>query len=671
MPHRERSAVALAGVIIASLTTLALGAVGACATSSGEARPSPALASSPAAASAFEAIREAWRNPDRVNAATLRDSVERFLARFPSDGLVPLAHVYLALVALRQEDFVTAERELALTKDLQAGAGTAHDMWTVANARRLRLRGEPEAAIELLRPLIGKSVDPVVRAVFQEELTLVALATHRDYEAISYMDAWLRASAEEEREQTARAVTTIVERLPKEVLVGALQAMRAQRANLGYGIDIERILAERLVQIATTSGDAELARMLLDPDAGAIVVGGDAGAELGELATSRRGLNLVEGRTIGLLLPTESPGLRDESADVLRGVMWALGLPRGVRVAGATMEAARDAGVSSPPARCAPPEGAPPLPEPGAEEALRLVTRDDAGSVDRTEVSLDELAGEGAAIVIAGLDEQTADRALRWGNNHAVPVVVLVPPRSGDPSGGFGFVLGEPRTNVLGALVRAVPSLAGEAWAPVIDASEMAQFPPQGGRLGDLTLRPPVSCDIPATRAGDPRFPITQWDRQKTRAWLISGSPGCARDVLGELSTAHARGVVALTLEASSFLPHPPALRVVAASAGVIPESGAGGDEARDDELRGFAATLGRVSWWTALGRDAATLARVAVRGLPADTATAAPAVAQRRTQARDAMVTARAPLWSTEASGWAGAHTLRRTVCAIDAPSR
>ena len=114
-------------------------------------------------------------------------------------------------------------------------------------------------------------------------------------------------------------MTAFVERLPKEVLVGALQAMRTQRASLGYGVDIERILAARLVQMATTSGDAELARMLLDPDAGALVVGGDAGMELGELATSRRGLNVVEGRTIGLLLPTESPGLRDESADVLRG----------------------------------------------------------------------------------------------------------------------------------------------------------------------------------------------------------------------------------------------------------------------------------------------------------------------------------------------------------------
>jgi hypothetical protein len=633
---------------------------GACASSSSEPRPSPALATSPAAASAFEAIREAWRAPDRVSPASLRGAIESFLSRHRSDGLVPVARVYLALVAMKQEDFATADRQLALTATLPPG--TAHDLWTVASARRLRLRGEPESAMELLRPLIGKSVDPVGRAVFQEELTLAALATGREYEAISYMDAWLRATTEDEKEQTTHAVATIVERLPRDVLVGALQAMRAERKTYGYGVEIERILADRLVAIATSSGDAELARMLLDPDAGAIVVTGEAGVELGELATSRLGLNVVGGRTIGLLLPTESPGLRDESADVLRGVMWALGLPRGVR--SPSMPSRDPTAAAAGPSPCAPREPAPALAEPAAGEGLRIVTRDDAGSADRTEVSLDELAGDGAAVVVAGLDEQTAERALRWGEAHQVAVVALVPPRGGEPHGSFGFVLGEPRANVVSALARA--AAATQPWVPIVDASELPLYPAEGGRLGELTLLPPVSCDIPAARAGDPRFPITQWEMQKTRAWLVSGSAACARDVLGELSRAGAHGVVGLTLEAAALLPHAPALHVLAASAGVIPESAAA--EARDDELRRFSATLGQATWWTALGRDAATLARVAVGRLPTDEASAPAIVAQRRVQARDALALARAPLWSTEATGWDGSHTIRRTVCAIPA---
>jgi hypothetical protein len=640
-------------------------AIGACAGGVSWPKPAPTLASSPQAAAAFDEIREAWSDADHSDPSVLRKLLESFLVRFPGDGLVALARAYLALVAMQQRDFAAADAQLAASENLPPG--TARDLWTVARARRLRSSGAPEAALVLLRPLVGKSVDPVARTVFEEELTLAALATHRDYEAISYMDTWLRASSEEDKSRTVTLVSGLVERLPKEVLVGALQALRTQRASFGYGVDIERILAGRLAKIATESGDAELARLLLDPDAGPIVLVGEAGAELSELATSRRGLNIVEGRTLGLLLPTESPGLRDESADVLRGVMWALGLPRGLRSVPAHAAVTAEAGTPATRDMCAPLEPAPVHVAPRPEERLRLVTRDDAGSVARTEVSLDELAGEGAALVIAGLDAQTATRAARWGQDHGVAVILLVPPAQGQGS-SFGFVLGESRGSVLDALARAVPSIAADRVAPVIDVSEVPLYPPQGGRVGQLTLMPPISCDIPATRAGDPRFPVTDWDRNKIRGWLVSGSPGCARDLVGELSAARARGVVALTLEAAVLPAHPAGLRVVSASAGAIPEAMAG--DVRDDELQAFSSTLGgNVSWWTALGRDAATLARVAMDQLPTDSATEPRTVTDRRAHARDLLASARAHLWSTERATWTDTHTMNRTICAFDAP--
>jgi hypothetical protein len=645
-----------------------MAAAGACAGgSSSNARPEPSLASSPAAAGAFEAIRASWNTPVRAVPQVLEGQVNAFLIRFPDDGLAPLAHVYLALLALEENDMAKADRELTLTKDVPPG--TAHDMWTVAAARRLRMNGDPEGALGLLRPLVGKTVDPVMRAVFEQELALAAFDTHRDYEAISYMDVWLRAASEEEKDLVRKRVASLVERLPRETLVGALQAMRTQRESYGYGIEIERILAQRLVQIATTSGDAALARMLLDADAGAIVVAGEAGVELGELATSARGLNRVAGHTVGLLLPTESPALRDESADVLRGVMWALGLPRGVRDAVPTAAGARtDAGAAQLRQPCAPLESAPALDDPTGDAALRLVTRDDAGSIDRTEVSLDELAGEGAAIIVAGLDPQTAGRALRWGEDHAVPVVVLVPPDDAPGTSAFSFVLGQSRSSVVDALVRAAPPLASGGVAPVVDASEVASFPPQGGRVGALTLLPPVSCDIPPARAGDPRFPVSQWEHDGTHAWLVSGGADCTRDLVRELSATHAHGVVGLTLEGASLPAHPSSLRVLTASAGAVPVAAFG--DARDEYLRAFSARLGTATWWTALGRDAATLARVAMKPLPTDTVAEAQAVAARRAQTRDALAAARAPLWSTEAAGWASSHVMPRTVCAIDVPA-
>ena len=66
----------------------------------------------------------------------------------------------------------------------------------------------------------------------------------------------------------------------------------------------------------------------------------------------------------------------------------------------------------------------------------------------------------------------------------------------------------------------------------------------------------------------------------------------------------------------------------------------------RGEELRRFTATLGRAGWWTALGRDAATLARRALLALPVDTVGD---VARRggpaRGGAREPGVDARAPL--------------------------
>jgi hypothetical protein len=592
--------------------------------------------------------------------------LEGFLARYPNDDVAPVARVALALVALRQNDLQAADVELARTADLPAG--TARDLRTVARAQRLRLGEDPEASLALLRPLVGKSVDPIARSIFEEELTLTALAIHRDYEAISYMDAWLRVSGDEDKASVVERVTALVARLPESVLVGAMRAMRSHRASLGYGVDIQRILAQRLVHIAATRGDAQLARMLLDEDSDGESLVGNAITVLGELANSGRGLNIVDGRTVGLLLPTESPGLRDESADVLRGVMWALGLPRGVRTRPGTPPAA-GAGSANAIPTCAAPEAAPDVDEPGPDSDLRLVTRNDAGSTDRTEVSLDELAGEGAGIIIGGLDGLTAARALRWAEAHSVAVIVLVPPGEPSDAPGFGFVLGEPRRNVIRELVRAAPLLADQPVTPLADTSELERLPPEGGDAGGLILAAPVSCDIAAPWAGEPRFPIASWRAGRMAGWLVSGSPGCSSDVVSELAAAHVQGTVALTLEAAGLPAHPAGLRVVSAQAGVVPAVGPG--DPRQDELERFSVTLGPIGWWTALGRDASTLARLAVRNLPTDEVSDASSVSARRVQSRDALAAARTRLWTSEDSGWAPGHTVQRTVCAIDVPIR
>ncbi len=644
---------------------LALLAAAACGSGRDFAGPKPValLAASQQSGAAFDAIRQAW-SEGQAAPGNLRNLLVTFLRDYPHDSIVPTARVALALVALHEGDFATADAELSLIKGLPAGS--TRDLATVARAMRLRMAGDSDSALALLRPLIGKSVDPLARSIFEEELTLTALATHRDYEAISYMDTWLRVTSEDEKASTVARVRALVEKLPKDVLVWALRAMLAQRTSFGYGIDIEHILSERLVHVAIETGDAELARLLLDTDPGGVALAGDAGLALGELATSRRGLNVVEGRTVGLLLPTESSGLRDEAASVLRGVMWALGLPRGIRRA--------DLRLAAPPVRERPPAACGTLDAPASmdeaplDEDVHLVTRDDAGSAGRTELSLDELAGQGAAVILAALDKRTAERALRWSEQHATPLISLVAPDEPPTSLSYGFVLGEPRKSVLEALARFAPALTTSLIVPVVDAGELAVQASREGGEG-LAFSAPISCDIPAGRAGEARFPVGRGPRDRTRAWLVSGSSDCTAEVIDELTSEHTRELVVLSLEAAEFPLHTSQVRVVTAQAGIVPGTPDG--DPREDEARRFVGTLGSLDWWAALGRDAATLARQAVQQLPADEATEPNAVSARRKAARDALADGHVRLWSSNALDFGPTNAMRRNVCAFDVPPR
>src|SRR5207244_4135237 len=122
----------------------------------------------------------------------------------------------------------------------------------------------------------------------------------------------------------------------------------------GYGREIQRLVTERLAKFAIEQNDSDLARWLVSTEATTGTIGGEEGA-LGELATTHRGLATVDGRMIGLVLPTGSSDLRDEAAAVMRGAARALDLPRA---------------------------------DPSAGDRTKLVTRDDGGDTARVEPAM-------------------------------------------------------------------------------------------------------------------------------------------------------------------------------------------------------------------------------------------------------------------------------------------
>ena len=639
---------------------LAGAASGACAGGASVRRPVASVASSREAAAAFAPIRDAW-SPDPRDRIELQPQLVSFVARFPNDGLSPLVRTYLVFALIDMGDLPEASVQLARLDGL--AEGSTNDLAEIARAKLLRLRGDPGGAFERVRTLVGKLVDPVSRAILSEEVSLAAVEAKRDYEAIAYMDAWLRNASEEDHDHVKEEVTAALAKEPDTVLENALRAMRSGGAASGYGREIQRLVTERLGAVALARNDSDLARWLVSGETSAPLLGTDEGA-LGELATTKRGLSSIDGRTIGLVLPTGSSDLRDEAAAIMRGVAWALDLPRE---------------------------------DPARGDRTKLATRDDGGDANRVEPTMAELAGEGAAVILAALDPTSADRAVAWGEKNGVTVIVLAVPKGGSgttgggdagvPDGGllpdaarpapveanrrrdWSFVAGVARDAEIGALAEELVSRAVVKIVPIV--------PPSGSDAvlalakGSVELQPPVACDTAAAQSGEARFPTADWAASRVHAWLVDAPSECARDLLHGLDAAALTGTVALTLDAAGTTARGAGVKALAVKVGAIPVTAPAADAVADPDVRAWFAREGAPpNWWAALGHDAAVLARGAVAGLPLDATSDPREVARRRAAARDGLVAAQAHLWTSEAAGFSPAHLLPREVKVVELPS-
>ncbi len=621
---------ALRGKLLVLASALALFAGAACSRAAGKARPAASLSDTPQAAAELETLREAWAR-HKLD----RRDIEAFIARNPQDGGVPLAKVYLAFALMNEGRVVEADGVLSSLSEIPAG--TTRDLATVARARSLRLHGAPQSALDSLRPLVGRIVDDADREIFLEEIALCAIAAHVDYEAIAYLDAWLRGVGEDDRDRVRAKVTSILETMPREVLEQTYRTMRTRGSASGYGAETQKLVAERLARIAVESNDAALARWLVEMSGtSAAKAGGAAGMELGELAASRRGLSTVAGRTVGLLLPTRDRELRDEAADVVRGVSWALDLPR-----------------SS-----------------GRDDGARLVTRDDGTDLAGTRAAMEELAGEGAAVILAGLDRASADRAVTWAEESGVPVLLLAAPSPSKMPKKSAIVLGERTEREIAMLADALARHGAKTAAFVADTADDEAAASSIETRSGLTLLPSVRCDVPLAEAGKTRFPVESWWKSGARGWLVSGPRSCARDLLRDIGAsvrglAAARPAVALTLEAGVPVSEvPKGIVVLSASAGIVPVLASRPEEASDDEVRAFMERFGvRPSYWTALGHDAGALAKAALAALPTDTTVDPKAVVQRRAIVQAGLLATRVRLWTTDERGIGENRVLGRSL--------
>ncbi len=431
----KRSALAAAALVAGVLSISAA----SCASRRDPTLPAPDLAEAERAGQAFDTLRRRFATASREDRISLEGHVELLKRWFPGDPTNRVADVLLAWIALEKGD--TAGARARVVEIVRGDPGNTRDLATLVTGAALTRDGEPDEALTLLLPLVGKLIDPFARDLLHDEAVKASVAASRWRDAVDLLDAWLRDVPQEDRATVLEIATRTLEKLPAPTLEAALRDMAAEdeAGTAPHAAALEAAIARRLGAVALSRSDAELARRLVR-QGGALANLGAHGRPVVELAAAGGGAPRVVGHRMGLLSSTRDVRA---SAEALGGIMQALGL------VGAA--AAADG------------------------EAL-AVADDEAGAA----AGVASLVRGGAVVVLGGFDEEGA-RALREAAaSEQVPAVLLAPGGDGDP--GWVRTLGPDPARALDLLRR---ELGSDATPPrpvvVLSRSDCATLAPTAG----------------------------------------------------------------------------------------------------------------------------------------------------------------------------------------------
>ena len=603
-----------AGSLSSGLGTASRFVVAAALASCGGARlndsiPEPTLGATSAAEQAIRPLARRWLLASPVERHALERDLGAVAERFRGDPLVRYVDVLRAWDALERGQ---RDRATALARPLLDGPnGTVRDLAALVLGATERRSGHAKEALARLMPLLHKMLDPPATALLDEELVRAAVAAKEWRLALRLMDGWMLESSPGEREAVVGSIVQLFASFPESSLIVELR-LRVQR---GISVSHEEgrlaeALAHHLAGLAVAQQDVRLARLLLEY-AGPLL--GGAGEEVARLAGDRtRGR--VTARTVGVLLALGSPSLQRRSADVVTGMAF------GLRI---------------------------------GDTDARLVARDDAGDPAHVERALMELAAEGAAIIVLGIDARHAAPALQFARTQGLPVVLLTSKAASaaasvGPPDTVAFRLGEPADRSVGALASA---LRAEGAKVVAGLGAPVVVTVAGATVSDAATGG-IGMEIPCA-------PLPQVDalrHERVDALVALDGAHCDSGVLELARALHAPLAVGLGAMVNVRLPE----GAWVASAGVFPVA-----EERptsDARLVGwFESGRPTPTWWMALGRDAAVLAVLAVHDLAASASDAD--VRARRIEAAAALAVARADLWTTEARGFDAARALPREI--------
>lgn len=555
----------------------------------------PSLAVTPRAQQELRALEEAWEASSVPERAELETRLAAFVRRYPNDPGTHRARVLLAWVQLERGQLDEAER--SLQPALEAPESATRDHAQLVRAALLTRRGRPVEALGVLEPLHGKLIGQEVTSLYGRERVRAALEARRWRLLVDALTAWLESSAHGQERVRQRAAQSLAQ-VPSHALLRLLEEQTERRGVKRSAAEtfMVRAMTERLTRVALETEDARLARRLLEI-APAWLRASPEGEPLALLAHSGAREARIAGRTLGVVLEEGDALTRRRSAQVVAGIVEALDMGRAER-----------------------------------DSAVRLVVRESRGNMVAT---LSALAGEGASVLVGGVDDLGATTALLFAEERRVPVLALSDPAQKPRERRYGFVVGASTEHEQSLLAKALNERG-------------VQRPFVVGGSG-------FSCEARPAYPGGPRFPVASWVREGTRGLLILGDASCAREIAREVqSSARGQLTLAYGLEASRLLFDEGPPGALGLSAGVYP----GGAEPASSD------------WYHLLGRDVARLAQAALAVVPEDTDVDGEAVRAHLDRARNALRGARADLETSEHRGFGAEQVLPRRIEVIEAPS-
>lgn len=571
-----------------------------------------ALAASPAAGKRFGQLSRQWTLGTPEQRQALDDELRRFAATDADPSLVRMAKVLLAFNALdRGEE--QAARGLARSA-LLGPPGTARDLGSLIFGSADRRRGQYEAALERLTPLMHKLIDPFATELLDEELVRAALGAERYQDAVRFMAIWLRETDLASRRKVAQKVERLLGEVASEKLLRSLTELSTGE-QAAADREMARLIAGRLATAARQAQDASLARALLERFGGLLGSQGEAVARLAADA----GRGRVRARTLGVLLSLRSSVHRRRSADVIAGMAFGLRMPG---------------------------------------SGARLVSRDGGSNAEERRGALRELAAEGAAVIVAGLDAGAASETVEFAAAEQLPVILLSAGGGVHSDGAVHlFWLGTPAGRSAALLMGALRSagarrVVGFGREPGLADEAPPEAPAEGRVVGagpDRALGTIAELDCPV------QAPAEALRALRVDGLLVRDGAACGADLLGMRATLRASLAVGLGVrELAGRLPD----SALVLDAGHFPVDPRHPGPALQVWLE---SGRGPPSWWTALGRDAAVLGWKAIEAIEGEATDDPREVKARRAEAAARLASASAELWTSSARGFGPDRRLAR----------